>query len=232
MMGTGLFQKLTGFYAAVNKVKCRGILSSGEFVEMQFEGCYTWMRVCWLYDYSICLSSFYKTKGRDEYAHLFDLNVVPHEEQIVEWCRRVVDGKYAWREYDHPGLATVHALPFATAIKEAMTEVGETFAEPEEFKHHVLAKIRNASKWTLNDRKFLCQTEEEPPATVTLVIANPTNLDLRGNTFADHTIVYAPESPGRYFLYALDDEDGKRNVRTIVDGWLNDLEESEYLPFA
>lgn len=190
------------------------------------------MRVCWLYDYSICLSSFYKQKGRDVYAHLRDLDVVPHEEQIVEWCRQVVDGNYAWREYDHPGLATVRALPFATAIKEAMTEVGGTFADPEDFKHHVLAKVRNASKWTFNEGKFFCQTEEEPPATVTLVIANPANLDLRGNNFADHTIVYAPESPGRYFLYAIDDEDGKRNVRTIVEGWLNDLEESEYLPFA
>lgn len=49
---------------------------------------------------------------------------------------------------------------------------------------------------------------------------------------SNRTIVYAPESAGRYFLYAIDDEDGKRNVRTIVDRWLNDLEESEYIPFA
>lgn len=238
MMATGLFQKMTGFYESCPELICRAVLSSGEYIEVCIEDVYTLMTVEWLYDPSICLSEFYwksSNSAKRRALHWTDPDLASHQERIIKWCHDVVKGKHTWHRKDrYPGLATLHAVSFATAIKEAMLEdMSSTFVEPEEFQNHVLKRVRNGSKWTFGDRKFSCLSEDEAALTVSLVIINPADLgDLEedASQFANHTVVYAPETPGRFFLYAIDDVGGERNCRTIVDGWLDDLEESEYVP--
>lgn len=223
MEDSGLFQKMTKFYVFLPEIRCEAVLSTGEYIDIRFEGCYTSMRVYWIYDDSFYLSTFYRGNGRDLYAHWQEPDLSGHLEQILEWCSDVVDGKYSWRDkYDNPGPATMFAVPLATAIKEAMLDGGSTFAHAEEFKQHVLTKVRNGSDWKLNNGKLSCGMQGEFPATVALEIVSPAELDLMRDKFEKHTIVYAPESPGRYFLYAIDEMNGERSVRTLVDGWLND----------
>lgn len=231
MMESGLFKKYTGFYVYGVEIRCRALLSDWELVHVCFEGCYTNLQIHWLYDKSISLSVYHKARGRDEFAHWQDPDLPSRLDEVLSWISDYLNGKYSWRsEYDHPGPATFLAVPLATAIKQAMLDVGETFTEPEQFKKHVLAKVRNGRNWTFAEGKFSCMSADEPPQTVSLVIANPSNLDLKSNKFSSHTIVYAPESVGRYFLHAIDEMHGEREVRTLVDGWLKDLEESEYVP--
>lgn len=205
----------------VPELRFEAILSTGDYVDIRFEGCYTHMVVYWQYDDSIELSDFYWQTASQVDVRQEGPNLAKQEERIIGWASDVVNGKYSWRyEHGRPGQAAIHAVPFATAIKEAMMDVGGIFAKPEEFEQHVLSKTNNASKWTLSAGKFSCVPDDEPAATVTLVIANPAELDF--SKFADHTIVYAPESPGQYFLYAIDDYKGERKIRTLVEGWLND----------
>lgn len=231
MKESSLFKQIGGFYVDGVEIRCRALLSDYELAYIRFEGCYTLLEIDWLHDRSISLSVYYKARGRDEFAHWRDPDLPRRLDEVLPWVSDYLNGKYSWRsEYDHPGTATFLAVPLATLIKEAMLEVGDTLTEPEQFQKHVLAKVKNGRNWTFDGEKFSSLSADEPPKTVYLEIANPVDMDFKTNKFSSHTIVYAPESVGRYFLYAIDEIDGEREVRTLVDGWLNDLEESEYVP--
>ncbi len=229
MMETKLFAELGNFYPNYPDIRCDGILSTGELVEIQLEGSYTSLSARWRHNRQICLSSFYRpfNKPAQMYSHYDDPDLASHLKYILDWCREIVDGKYSWREKKCPELAAVYAVPFATAITEAMTTVGGVFDNPEEFKQHVLERVQNKDNWIFEDGRFVCLTDHGQPERVSLVIVEKAKLDLNNNKFDDHTIVYAPEASGCYYLYAIDEKNDERYIQTLVDGWLRDLEETD-----
>jgi hypothetical protein len=232
LMASGLFQKLTDFYDGCPEVQCRAVLSNGDFVYVQLDEGYTSMRILWPYNHNICFSEFYWTKPHRPFSGVAT-KLAPHAERIIEWCQDYLNGKRVWRLNSdrYPGLARFHGASIAGAIKEAMLEgTGNLFLSPEEFQNRVLSTIEDGSRWTYADEKFSRLSDDEPPLTVSLIIRNPGDALEGVAQFADHTIVYAPEGPGRFFVYAIDDREGERICRTIVDGWLDDLAVSDYVP--
>ena len=160
-------------------------------------------------------------------------------EVLIGYIREYLDGERRWDHQGpyvndkscYPGEAVLCSLPLGSAIAEAMQAHAESpLANADHFEKLVLATLSQEGEWTRSNSGFSRPAQRNAGATISLVIDGSidahADVEQLVHSFDSRTIVFVPKTHGCFYLYAIDNRNGKKTCFKIVDSW------PEYEKFA